>query len=119
MNTDILYAKSIACDYAPKSSRKVIALKKLDRYAKKKAHIIAYTFGGFMMLISSIGMYLSMRAMFYGSRIDIATGIVIVMIGIIGMGMNLPIYKKLLERSKQKYAFDIIELAKQICEAEE
>lgn len=71
------------------------------------------------MLISSIGMYLSMRAMSYGSRIDIATGIVIVMIGIIGMGMNLPIYKKLLERSNQKYAFDIIELARQICEAEE
>lgn len=32
----------------------------------------------------------------------------------IGMGVNLPIYKKLLEKGKQKYAFEIIQLAKEI-----
>ena len=35
-------------------------------------------------------------------------------IGMIGMGVNLPIYKKLLEKGKQKYAFEIIQLAKEI-----
>lgn len=33
-----------------------------------------------------------------------------------GMGGNYPIYKKLLAQGKQKYAFEIMELAKEISE---
>ena len=33
-----------------------------------------------------------------------------------GMGVNYPIYKKLLAQGKQKYAFEIMELAKEISE---
>lgn len=43
-----------------------------------------------------------------------AMGIVLGIIGFIGMGINYPIYKKYLENNKKKYAYDIIELAKQI-----
>ena len=43
-------------------------------------------------------------------------GIIIGLIGFAGMGMNYPIYKKLLENGKNKYAFEIIELAKKISE---
>ena len=31
-----------------------------------------------------------------------------------GMGINYPVYKKMLARGKQKYAFEIMELAKEI-----
>lgn len=34
----------------------------------------------------------------------------------IGMGVNYPIYKKLLANGKKKYAFEIMELAKEISE---
>ena len=38
------------------------------------------------------------------------------MIGMIGMGVNYPIYKRILENGKKKYAFEIMELAKEISE---
>ena len=44
MNTDKIYAEAIANEYAPKDTSKVLALKKLDRKAKNKANIFAYTF---------------------------------------------------------------------------
>lgn len=45
MNTDKIYAESIAKEYAPKNDSKIIALRKLDRKAKRPAEIFAYTFG--------------------------------------------------------------------------
>ena len=46
-------------------------------------------------------------------------GIIIGIIGIIGMigcGINYPLYKKMLEKGKAKYAYEIVELARQISE---
>ena len=41
-------------------------------------------------------------------------GIIIGIIGLACMGLNYPIYKKILENGKKKYAFEIVELARQI-----
>ena len=46
----------------------------------------------------------------------IALGIVVGVVGMAGMGINYPIYKKLLARGKQKYAFEIMQLAREISE---
>ena len=43
-------------------------------------------------------------------------GIIIGIIGFIGCGVNYPIYKKKLEAGKAKYAYEIVELARQIIE---
>jgi hypothetical protein len=52
-----------------------------------------------------------------GSSItDMILGIIIGVIGMIGCGVNYPIYKKILERGKQKYAYEIVELAREISE---
>ena len=75
MNTDKIYAESIAKDYAPKDNSKIIALKKLDAKAKMPATVFTYTFG-----------------------------------------VNYPIYKKMLEKGKAKYAYEIVELAREISE---
>lgn len=72
MNIDKIYAESLANEYTPKDTAKVVALKKLD----------------------------------------IAIGI----IGFAGMGINYPVYRKMLEKGKQKYAFEIVELAREISE---
>lgn len=45
MNTDKIFAESIANEYAPKDTSKVVALKKLDRKAKRPSEIFAYSFG--------------------------------------------------------------------------
>jgi hypothetical protein len=43
-------------------------------------------------------------------------GIVVGILGFAGCGVNYPIYKKILEKGKAKYAFEIMELARQISE---
>lgn len=112
MNTDKIFAEQIANEYSKKEDSKVIALKKLDRKVKKPAKIFAYTNGIIMSLVLGVGMCLSMKIM-GDSRF---LGIVIGIIGILGVGINYPIYKKILNSQKEKYAYDIITLAKKITE---
>lgn len=119
MNTDKIYAEAIANEYAPKDTSKVVALRKLDRKAKRKANIFAYTFGMIMALVLGTGMCISMNVIGDGSTFMMIVGIVIGMIGMIGVGVNYPIYKKLLDSGKQKYSFEIMQLAKEISEEAE
>ena len=61
MNTDKAYAEKIASEYAPKETRKVIALKKLDAKAKMPANVFSYTFGVIMSLVLGVGMCLILK----------------------------------------------------------
>ena len=119
MNTDKIYAESIAKEYAPKDNSKVNALRKLDAKAKMPAIIFAYTFGIIMSLVLGVGMCLSMKVIGGDSMVTFIAGIIIGIVGIIGVSANYPIYKRMLENGKQKYAFEIVELAKQISDEEE
>ena len=119
MNTDKIYAEAIANEYAPKDTSKVVALKKLDYKAKLPANIFAFSFGTIMALVLGTGMCLSMQVIGDGGTALTAIGIIVGIMGIIGVGINYPIYRKLLESGKKKYAFDIMTLAKEISEAEE
>ncbi|MGN0155298.1 MAG: dihydropteridine reductase [Lachnospiraceae bacterium] len=118
MNTDKIYAESLANEYAPKDTSKVVALRKLDRRAKLPANIFAYSFGIVTALIAGTGMCLSMNVIGGGTTGIMILGIVIGILGLAGMGINYLIYKKLLENGKKKYAFEIMELARQISEEE-
>ncbi|MBE6712558.1 MAG: dihydropteridine reductase [Ruminococcaceae bacterium] len=115
MNTDKIYAESIAKEYAPKDNSKIVALRKLDAKAKNPANIFAYTFGIISALVLGTGMSLAMQVI--GSGVTgMILGIIIGIIGIIGCCVNYPIYKKLLEKGKEKYAYEIVELAREISE---
>ena len=115
MNTDKIYAESIAKEYAPKDNSKIIALRKLDAKAKMPATIFTYTFGIISALVLGTGMSLAMQVI--GSGVTgMILGIIIGIIGIIGCCVNYPIYKKLLENGKKKYAYEIVELAREISE---
>ena len=113
MNTDKIYAETLASEYAPKDTSKVTALKKLDRKAKLPAEVFTYTLGILSALVMGLGMCLSMQVIGAGTGMVIL-GIILGIIGIIGMGVNYPIYKKKLEEGKKKYAFEILEFAKEI-----
>ena len=115
MNTDKIYAESIAKEYAPKDNSKIIALRKLDAKAKMPATVFTYTFGIISTLVAGTGMCLSMQVI-GGTTLLTALGILLGIIGFIGCGVNYPIYKKMLENGKRKYAFEIVELAKEISE---
>ncbi len=116
MNTDKIYAEQLANEYAPKDTSKVVALKKLDARAKLPATVFTYTFGIIAALVTGVGMCLSMDVIGNGTTAMFILGVIIGIIGLIGMGINYPIYKKMLNKGKQKYAFEIMELAKEISE---
>ena len=115
MNTDKIIAESIAKDYAPKESSKIVALKKLDNKAKLPATVFTYSVGIVSALVFGTGMCLAMQVIGSGLA-DMLLGIVLGIVGLVGCGVNYPIYKKLLEKGKAKYAYEIIELARQISE---
>ena len=115
MNTDKIYAESIAKEYAPKDNSKLVALRKLDARAKLPATIFTYTWGIISALIFGTGMCLGMQVIGNGMN-SMILGIVIGIVGMAACGVNYPIYKKMLEKGKKKYAFEIVELARQISE---
>ena len=115
MNTDKIYAESIANEYAPKDNSKIVALRKLDKKAKRPATIFTYTFGIISALVAGTGMCLSMQVI--GGTLPLTVlGIIIGIIGFTCTGINYPIYKKMLENGKKKYAYEIVELAREISE---
>ena len=116
MNTDKIFAESIAKEYAPKDSSKIVALRKLDRKAKLPATIFTCTWGIISALVFGTGMCLGMQVI--GSGITgMVIGIIVGIIGMIGCGVNYPIYKKMLENGKKKYAYEIVQLAREISES--
>ena len=115
MNTDKIYAESIAKEYAPRDNSKIVALRKLDRKAKLPATIFTYTWGIISALVFGTGMCLGMQVIGSGVA-GMVIGIIVGIIGMIGCGVNYPIYNKMLEVGKKKYAYEIVQLAKEISE---
>lgn len=116
MNTDKIYAEQLANEYAPKDTSKVVALRKLDAREKLPATIFTYTFGIIAALVTGVGMCFSMNVIGSGTTTMFVLGVIVGIVGLAGMGINYPIYKKMLAKGKQKYAYEIIELAKEISE---
>lgn len=116
MNTDKIYAEQLANEYAPKDTSKVVALRKLDAKAKLPASIFTYSVGTISALVFGTGMCLAMGQIGGGTTGSFVLGVIIGLLGMAGMGVNYPIYRRILEKGKQKYAFEIMELAKEISE---
>ncbi len=118
MNTDKIYAESIVNEYSQKETSKVVALKKLDNKAKRPSDIFAYTFGTISALILGVGMCLCMGQIGTSIPFAFVLGIVVGLVGILGCSVTYPIYKALRKKGKEKYAGDIMLLAKEIAEQE-
>ena len=118
MNTDKIYAEQVANEYAPKQASKVKALKKLDAKAKKPSKIISLTVGIVSALVLGTGMCFAMGVIGAGNALAMGVGIGVGCVGIAGASVNYPLYKKILKKSKEKYAADIIQLAKEIASEE-
>ena len=97
MNTDKIYAESIAKEYAPKNHSKIVALRKLDRKAKLPANIFTYAFGIISALVFGTGMCLGMQVI--GSGVP---GIVIGIIGMIPVAFAYPTYNRILKKERQR-----------------
>ena len=116
MNTDKIYAEAVANEYSVKTATKVTALKKLDQKVKLFPTVFTFTFGIVSALILGVGMCFVLGVLTEIGSVSMAVGIVVGLLGIAGMSLNYPIYKRILTKRKEKYAGDIISLAKEIAD---
>ena len=108
--------EKIRTQYTEKQHTELDALKKLDAKVKRPANVFAYTYGSVSAVVMGAGMSLVMTDI--GAKIGLtATMVPGIVIGIVGMGAALstyPIYKKVLNARKKKYAPEILKLSEKI-----
>jgi uncharacterized Tic20 family protein len=108
--------QKIRTQYTEKQHTDLDALKALDAKVKRPANVFAYTYGAISVIIMGAGMSLVMTDI--GAIIGLASAMVPgIVIGVVGMGMALstyPIYKRMLNARKKKYASQIMELSDKI-----
>ena len=91
------------------------ALKALDAKVKRPANTFAYTYGTVGTIVMGAGMSLVMTEV--GAVIGITCMVPGIAIGVLGMGLVLstyPIYKRILNSRRKRYAPQILELSNQI-----
>ena len=111
-----VYAQRIAEEYAPKKETKVVQLKKLDEKVKRPAEITGIVLGIIGALILGAGMSCVLTDFGPSGQAGLIAGIIVGVVGLIIAGVAYPIYNKILVTRKQKYAYEITELAKEITE---
>lgn len=115
-NDQEFLVQKIRTQYTEKQHTELDALKELDAKVKRPANAFAYIYGSVSAIIMGAGMSLVMTEI--GATIGLASAMVPgIAIGIVGMGMALttyPIYKKILNSRKKKYAPEILKLSEKI-----
>ena len=106
----------IRSEYIEKEVNELSELRALDRKVKRPANVFAYVFGSISAIVMGAGMSLVMTEI--GATIGLASAMVPgIAIGVVGMGMALstyPIYKKMLNNRKKKYAPEILKLSEKV-----
>ena len=108
--------QKIRTQYTEKEHTQLDALKALDKKVKKPANAFAIVFGSISAVVMGSGMSLIMTDI--GSILGIADpmmpGIIIGVIGLVMAIITYPVYKKILNSRKKKYADEIIKLSDNI-----
>ncbi len=111
--------QKIRTQYTEKEHTELDTLKELDKKVKMPVNIFSYTFGSISALIMGSGMSLIMTDI--GQMLGIAEplfpGLVIGVIGMLMAILNYPIYKRLLNGRRKKYADQIIALSNKLMKA--
>ena len=115
-NDQEFLVQKIRTQYTEKQHTELDALKELDAKVKRPANVFAYAYGSVSAVVMGAGMSLVMTDI--GAIIGLASAMVPgIVIGVAGMGMALstyPIYKKILNKRKKKYAPEILKLSEKI-----
>lgn len=111
-------AQKIRAQYTEKQYTELDALKELDAKVKRPANVFAYIYGSISAIVMGAGMSLVMTDI--GAIIGLTSAMVPgIVIGVLGMGMALttyPIYKKILNARKKKFAPQILKLSEKLME---
>ncbi len=108
--------QKIRTQYTERENTQLDALKALDKKVKKPANVFAVVFGIISAIVMGSGMSLVMTDI--GSIIGIESpmfpGIIIGVVGLVMALLTYPMYKKILNSRKKKYASEIIKLSDSI-----
>jgi len=115
-NDQKFLVQKIRTQYTEKQHTELDELKALDAKVKRPANTFACIYGSVSAIVMGAGMSLVMTEI--GAMIGLSSAMVPgIVIGIVGMGMALttyPIYKKILNTRKKKYAGEILTLSERI-----
>ena len=119
-NDQEFLVQKIRTQYMEKEHTSLDELKELDAKVKRPANVFAYIFGTIAALIMGCGMSLVMTDI--AKMIDLGNPMLYgIIIGIVGMAMaivNYPIYKKILDSRRKKYADEIFALSDKVMKTE-
>ena len=108
--------QKIRTQYTERENTQLDELKALDKKVKKPANVFAVIFGSISAVVMGSGMSLVMTDI--GSIIGIESpmfpGIIIGVVGLVMALLTYPMYKKILNSRKKKYASEIIKLSDNI-----
>ena len=108
--------EKIRSQYTAREHTELDDLKALDAKVKKPANVFGYTYGSIGAIVMGAGMSLVMTKI--GTKLGMTETLIPgIAVGIAGMAMVLttyPIYKKILNSRKKKYAGKVMELSERI-----
>ena len=117
-NDQEFLVQKIRTQYTEKQHTELDELKALDRKVKKPANVFAYTYGTAGAIVMGAGMSLVMTEI--GAMLGLASTMSVgIVVGVVGMAMAIstyPIYKRLLNNRKKKYAAQILALSDKIAQ---
>ena len=113
---EVVEAEKIKREYMGKRSTELDGLRKLDAKVKRPANVFAYVFGSIGAIVMGSGMSLVMTDIgrIIGMTEVMIPGILVGLVGILMVSVNYPIYKKILDSRRRKYADEIIALSEKI-----
>ena len=115
-NDQEFLVQKIRSQYTEKAHTELDALKALDAKVRKPAAVFAYIYGSVSAVVMGAGMSLVMTDI--GAMVGIASAMIPgIAIGILGMGMALttyPLYKKMMDRRRRKFAPQILALSEKL-----
>lgn len=115
MNNQKNYVQQIKSEYTPKQANtKLDQLKALDKKAKVPAYVFAYTYGSVGALVLGTGMCLAMKVIGMALSFAMPLGIGVGLVGIALVSTTYPIFKKMLDSRKKKYADQILKLTEEM-----
>ena len=125
-NDQQFLVEKIRTQYTEKEYTQLDELKALDRKVKKPANVFGYVWGIIGTLVMGAGMSFAMDVIEAGTYLGFITigekmmpaGIVIGLIGIVMVCLTWPLYKRILEGRRKKYAGQIIALSDKIAKNE-
>ena len=111
--------EKIRSQYTEQQHTELDALKALDAKVKKPANVFGYIYGSIGAIVMGAGMSLVLSDIgtMLGMTETLIPGIAVGIVGVVMSCTTYPIYRKILNSRKKKYAHRILELSDRITKA--